>query len=50
MDDTESSIAIQDEESENTASVVVCSDDITINGVVVLNADWSSVGGGDEDE
>lgn len=50
MGDTESSIAIQDEESENTASIVVCSDDITINGIVVLNADWSSIGGGGDNE
>lgn len=47
MTDTESSIAIQDEENENTASILTCSEDITINGIVVLNADWSSI---DSDE
>lgn len=47
MEDTESSIAIQDEESENTASILTCSEDITINGIVALNADWSSI---DSDE
>lgn len=46
MADTESSIAIQDEETENVASVIPCADDITINGIVVLNADGSSINSG----
>lgn len=45
MADTESSIAIQDEESENTASIVASSEDITVNGVIGLNPDGSSIGG-----
>lgn len=40
---TESSIAIQDEETEVTATVVASADDITINWIVGLNPDWSSV-------
>lgn len=43
MAETESSISIQDEEEEYTASVVTSSDDITINGIVGLNPDGSSV-------
>ena len=43
MAGTESSISIQDEETEVTASVVTSADDITINWIVGLNPDWSSV-------
>ena len=44
MSDTESSVSIQDEEKEeNVASVVQSKDDITINWIVGLNADGSSV-------
>ena len=48
MADTESSIAIQDEETGVTASVVTSQDDITINWIVGLNPDWSSVNPEDE--
>jgi hypothetical protein len=34
MSDTESSISIQDEITEDTASIVTSADDITINGIV----------------
>lgn len=40
---TESSVRIQDEEKEITASIIASEDDITINWIVVLNPDWSSV-------
>ena len=43
MADTESSIAIQDEGTEATASVVTSVDDITVNWIVWLNPDGSSV-------
>ena len=43
MAETESSISIQDEETEDTASVVVSKEDITINGIVGLNPDGSSI-------
>ena len=43
MSDTESVLAIQDEETEETASVITCSEDITINWIVALNPDWSSI-------
>lgn len=43
MASTESSIAIQDEETGVTASVVTSKDDITVNWIVGLNPDWSSV-------
>ena len=43
MTSTESSIAIQDEETEVTASVVTSKDDITVNWIVGLNPDGSSV-------
>ena len=43
MTDTESSVAIQDEEEEITASVIASSDDITVNGIVWLNPDGSTV-------
>ena len=43
MSETESSISIQDEIEENTASVVTSVDDITINWIVGLNPDGSSV-------
>ena len=43
MANTESSIAIQDEETGVTASVVTSKDDITVNWIVGLNPDWSSV-------
>lgn len=43
MTSTESSIAIQDEETGVTASVVTSKDDITVNWIVGLNPDWSSV-------
>lgn len=48
MTDTESSIAIQDEENENTVSIVTSEEDITINWIVVVNPDGSSTGGDDE--
>lgn len=50
MWETESSIAIQDEESGYTASVMQCMDDITINGIVALNADWSSINQEEEEQ
>lgn len=50
MGETESSISIQDEEEEVTASVVTSEDDITVNGIVGLNADWSSVNPVEEEE
>lgn len=50
MTDTESSLSIQDEETEDTASVLTCSEDITINGIVVLNPDWSSLNSAEEEE
>ena len=43
MASTESSIAIQDEETGVTASVVTSKDDITVNWIVWLNPDGSSV-------
>lgn len=43
MAETESSISIQDEETEVTASVVTSADDITINWIVGLNPDGTSV-------
>lgn len=43
MAETESSIAIQDEEEEITASVVASKEDITINWIVGLNPDGSSI-------
>lgn len=44
MSDTESVLSIQDEEDEElVASVVQSSDDITVNGIVGLNPDGSSV-------
>lgn len=43
-DSTESAVRIQDEESEDYVSVVECQDDITKNGIVVVNADWSNIG------
>lgn len=43
MADTESSVAIQDEENENTASVITSADDITINWIVVVNPDGTSL-------
>ena len=48
MTSTESSIAIQDEETEVTATVVTSKDDRTINWIVGLNPDWSSVNPADE--
>lgn len=48
MTDTESSIAIQDEENENTVSIVTSEEDITINWIVVVNPDGSSIGGDEE--
>ena len=50
MSDTESSISIQDEIEENTASIITSVDDITINGIVGLNPDGSSVNPVEEDE
>ena len=49
MSETESSVAIQDEETEATVSIITCADDITINWIVVLNPDWSSIDGEDEE-
>lgn len=49
MTDTESSIAIQDEENENRVSIVTSEDDITINWIVVVNPDGSSIGGDEEE-
>lgn len=48
MTDTESSVTIQDEETENTVSIVTSEDDITVNWIVVLNADGSSINQSDE--
>lgn len=50
MSETESSISIQDEITEDTASVVTSKDDITVNGIVWLNPDGSSVNPVEEDE
>ena len=51
MSDTESSLAIQDEEKEeNVVSIVQAIDDITKNGIVGLNPDWSSVNPAEEEE
>lgn len=50
MAETESSIAIQDEETEVTASVVASADDVTINWIVWLNPDGSSVNPSEEEE
>ena len=50
MADTESSIAIQDEETWYTASIVTSADDITVNGIVGLNPDGSSINPVEEDE
>ena len=50
MSETESSISIQDEITEDTASIVTSADDITINGIVGLNPDGSSVNPADEEE
>lgn len=50
MGDTESSISIQDEITEDTASIVTSTDDITINGIVWLNPDGSSVNPVEDDE
>lgn len=44
MADTESSVAIQDEEEKLVASIVTSVDDITINWLVGLNPDWSTIG------
>lgn len=49
MTSTESSLAIQDEETEVTATVVASADDITINWIVGLNPDWSSVNPADDE-
>lgn len=51
MAETESSISIQDEsEEELVASVVSSEDDASINGIIWLNADWSSVNPVEEEE
>ena len=50
MADTESSIAIQDEETWEVASIVTSTDDITVNGIVWLNPDGSSVNPVEDDE
>ena len=50
MAETESSLSIQDEEKDVVASVVTSTDDITINGIVGLNPDWSSVNPVEEEE
>lgn len=50
MGETESTVSIQDEETEDVASVVTSVDDITINGIVWLNPDGSSVNPVEEDE
>ena len=42
-DSTESALSIQDEETEDVASIITSSDDITINWLVGLNYDGSSV-------
>ena len=42
---TESSVSIQDEEEEDKVlSIITSKDDITINGIIGLNPDWSSIG------
>ena len=50
MAETESSISIQDEYWEDTASVIVSLDDISVNGIVWLNADGTSVNPTEEEE
>ena len=45
---TESSLSIQDEETGVTASVVTSKDDITIQWIVGLNPDWSSINPAEE--
>lgn len=42
-DSTESVVKIQDEDSDDEVSIVECLDDITKNGIVVVNADWSNI-------
>lgn len=41
---TVSSVKIQDELEEYIANVVTSGDDVTINGIIWLNADWSNIG------
>jgi hypothetical protein len=38
-----STIQIQDDNSELKVSVVECTDDVTVNGVVVCNVDGSNI-------
>ena len=49
MGETESSMSIQDEETEEVASIVTSEDDITINWIVWLNPDGSSVNPAEEE-
>lgn len=48
MASTESSLSIQDEEKEVTASIVTSKDDITVQWIVGLNPDWSSINPAEE--
>ena len=50
MGDTESVLSIQDEIEDNTVSIVTSADDITINGIVGLNPDGSSVNPVEEED
>jgi hypothetical protein len=50
MAETESSIAIQDEENGNTASIITSEEDITVNWIVWLNPDGSSINPEEEGE
>lgn len=44
MAEETTSTRIQDQNTQNSVSVVPTTDDPTINGVVVCNADWSDIG------
>lgn len=48
MADTVSAVKIQDEEEDVVVSIVNCQDDITVNWLVWLNADWSSINPSEE--
>jgi len=43
MWESTSSTRIQDEDSQESVSVVPTTDDPTVNGVVVCNPDWSTI-------
>ena len=43
MTSVESSIRIEDDDSDRDVSIIVSNDDETINAMVVCNPDWSSI-------